>query len=224
MPCHAVKFARQKIFVVVEEKACDIFHIFCTLPLFFSSSNHYTLKYLKIFHQKNKFKRGYFYALSNVMLKKTRFRTTSFMHLIIRVVYRQFYYIVSSIIFVLRINNANEQKIRTQPQSDLKLMSAKVDLNEEKECLKNTDESVPFSLKSPVIVLTDIIDNTRLFNEQPLKMRQCIVAHYKMIFSLLKRYGGHMVANEGDSFHLAFQHFENAIKFCKDLFAGITAK
>lgn len=67
-----------------------------------------------------------------------------------------------------------------------------------------------------MIVLTDIIDNTRLFNEYPLKMQYYVEQHYKMVLSILRRHGGHVVANEGDSFHLAFQHIGSAVNFCKE--------
>lgn len=153
------------------------------------------------------------------MLKQTQYRTHSFVQFIIGTIYRQFYYIFSSITFVLRINSVSRRKFGRflRPVATLVPIGTDVDLSEEKWCLKNTDEYIEFPLKSPVVVLTDIISSTRLFNEHPQKMKQHIIAHHREILSLLRRHNGHLVANEGDSFHMAFQHFEGAVKFCKEL-------
>lgn len=81
---------------------------------------------------------------------------------------------------------------------------------------KSTDEKVNFSLTNSFIVLTDIIDSTRLYNEDPIMMRHCMALHYEMIITMLRKHRGHVVSNEGDSFHIAFQSASAAIDFCKN--------
>lgn len=129
------------------------------------------------------------------------------------IIYRQLYYILNGILFFQRKTKAKSQKYKNKIHIGMKTVCPKVDLNEEDGCLKSTDESINFSLKSSIIVVTDIIDNTRLYNEFPLKMKYYVILHYKMVVLLLRKHSGHLVANEGDSFHLAFQNLENATDF-----------
>lgn len=83
-------------------------------------------------------------------------------------------------------------------------------------CLKITDQHIEFPLETSIIIVTDIIDSTKLYNENPTKMQFYLESHKKVVKCLIRRYSGHVVANEGDSFTLVFQHLENAIKFSKE--------
>jgi len=139
-------------------------------------------------------------------------------------VHRQLYYVLSSIIFILRRGTSSNLSEAGSLQMDSKPIGSSIDLSEDTKCLKITDESVSFSLKNSIMVITDVIDSTRLFNEYPQKMKYYMFQHYKTVMSLLRIHNGHLVANEGDSFHLAFQHLESGIKFCKDLISYHNSK
>lgn len=173
------------------------------------------LKFLKFFIIKNKFKEGR--RPTSMMQRKPGIKTTSLLHLTISFIHKQLYYMLTSIIFFLKRTTSGRQNGSGSLRSDSKPIGSKVNLNEDSGCLKITDESVSFSLKNSVMVITDVIDSTRLFNEHPQRMKHCIFQHYKTVILLLRTHSGHLVANEGDSFHIAFQNFKNAIKFCKDL-------
>lgn len=95
--------------------------------------------------------------------------------------------------------------------------SKSLDLREDYCCLRTTDQNISFPLGKAALVITDIVNSTRLYNENPLRMRHFLDIHMKMVRSLLKKYSGHVVANEGDSFHLVFQYIENGIRFAQEL-------
>lgn len=82
--------------------------------------------------------------------------------------------------------------------------------------LKFTDCEVNFSPRKAFIVVTDIINSTRLYNENPLYMKQMVDAHDILAKVYVRRFNGHIVANEGDSFNIVFQHADEAINFCKE--------
>lgn len=92
-----------------------------------------------------------------------------------------------------------------------------LDLREDYCCLRTTDQEVRFPLGKAVLVITDIVGSTRLYNENPQRMKHFLDIHMKMVRCLLEKYSGHVVANEGDSFHLVFQYLDNGIKFSLDL-------
>lgn len=82
--------------------------------------------------------------------------------------------------------------------------------------LKFTDCEVNFSPRKAFIVVTDIINSTRLYNENPIYMKQMVDAHDILAKVFVRRFNGHIVANEGDSFNVVFQHANEAINFCKE--------
>lgn len=83
-------------------------------------------------------------------------------------------------------------------------------------CLKQTDKNIRFKVENSFLVITDIINNTFLYNEYPLKMKSNLEIHRKIIRKLLKHYSGHIVADEGDSYQLVFETLVNAVGFSKD--------
>lgn len=87
-------------------------------------------------------------------------------------------------------------------------------LSESFSCLKHTDAKINFPLEKAFIVVTDIINSTSLYNENPLRMKQNIDVHDALARNLAKRFKGHIVANEGDSFHIVFENADNAVRFC----------
>lgn len=80
-------------------------------------------------------------------------------------------------------------------------------------CLKYTDRTVNFPLKDCFILATDIVNSTLLYNENPRWMKAQIDTHDAIVKRLVKTFNGHIVANEGDSFNLAFQFVQDAINF-----------
>lgn len=82
--------------------------------------------------------------------------------------------------------------------------------------VKYTDKHVGFSLRNSFIVITDIVNSTGLYNDNPRKMNKKIKIHDDLISKLVKKYTGHIVSNEGDSFGLAFEFINNAIGFCTE--------
>lgn len=129
--------------------------------------------------------------------------------------YQQLLIIFTSISFHFQ----HEEKSKSWPAKDRfeVLGSKSLDLREDYCCLRCTDQNIKFPLYNAALVVTDIVDSTRLYNADPVRMKQFFDIHVRAVKSLLKRYSGHIVANEGDSFHLVFQHLENAIRFSQDL-------
>lgn len=148
----------------------------------------------------------------NLEISYNRSRVYCLLQLLGKMLLRQLYYIFGDISLFFssstrQLNNKKSLKSRN--------IVSKADVYTTKDCVKSTDEHVKFSIKDSVVVLTDIIDSTRLYEEDPLNMKNCMILHYKIVYSLLKNYKGHIVSNEGDSFHLAFQHFDTAVRFCE---------
>lgn len=96
---------------------------------------------------------------------------------------------------------------------DLSLYSVKTI---DKNCLKETDKNIHFPLKNAFLVVTDVINSTFLYNEHPLKMKNSLEIHRKIVKRLLKECSGHMVGDEGDSYHLVFENLSNVVKFLND--------
>lgn len=133
---------------------------------------------------------------------------------------RQLFYRQLLVIFAsISLHFQQEEKSKNLPaKRHFEVFGSKsLDLREEYCCLKSTDQNVKFPLEKAVLVVTDIIDSTRLYNANPQKMRCYFDIHTGIVKSLLRKYSGHIVANEGDSFHLVFQHLENAIRFSREL-------
>ncbi len=84
---------------------------------------------------------------------------------------------------------------------------------EDLNCLKYTDVTINFALEKSFILITDIIGNTKLYNENPCRMKNQVDRHDSIVRYLTKEFNGHIVANEGDSFHIAFETIYNAINF-----------
>lgn len=84
---------------------------------------------------------------------------------------------------------------------------------------KTTDEKINFPLNKSAIVITDIVESTSLYNLNPYLMKKSLDIHYKIVYDLVKKHMGHIVANEGDSFQLIFKKIEDSIDFCKEFFA-----
>ncbi|AFN83183.1 class 3 adenyl cyclase-like protein [Encephalitozoon romaleae SJ-2008] len=64
-----------------------------------------------------------------------------------------------------------------------------------------------------VLVITDIVDSTSLWNCFPDAMHRTIEVHDEVARGLCKAYGGLEVRNEGDSFFLVFTDIRNALDF-----------
>lgn len=86
-------------------------------------------------------------------------------------------------------------------------------LSEDFCCIKRTDLFVNFPLHDCFIVITDIIGSTALYNRNPRKMKGQIDKHDTAAMSHARKNLGHMVANEGDSFHFVFQYEYQAVDF-----------
>lgn len=79
---------------------------------------------------------------------------------------------------------------------------------------KKTDERVKFCPDTGVVVITDIINNTHLFNADCHLMRSFLVKHFRMVIYNLRLNKGHLMAHEGDSFQLIFKEMSQALNFC----------
>lgn len=136
---------------------------------------------------------------------------------LIQLVIRQVCLVVESITFILDIQKILK-KIpvkKAEPVKQNRSLKPHGSIN----CLKITDQSIKFPLEQSILIITDIIDSTKLYNENPLKMQFFVESHKKIVKALIKRHLGHVVANEGDSFRLVFQHFDNAIRFAHEFIA-----
>ncbi|KAI4292501.1 hypothetical protein PAPHI01_1775 [Pancytospora philotis] len=79
--------------------------------------------------------------------------------------------------------------------------------------LQYTDLDISFPLDNCYILVTDIVDSTRLYDENPRWMKAQTDLHDQIARRLVRVFNGHVVGNEGDSFHLAFQNIYDAINF-----------
>lgn len=143
------------------------------------------------------------------------------LQLIVFLFARQIYYIFYDISFIF--THTTEQK----PKRTLEAIALKLkeslevqnrDLSGNHVWLKTTDKEVSFSLKRSAVVVTDIIGSTRLYDEEPLKMKYYMIRHQLIIRSIMKNYDGRIVLNEGDSFHIVFKNIELATRFCEEFF------
>ncbi|KAM0680403.1 hypothetical protein GINT2_001463 [Glugoides intestinalis] len=125
---------------------------------------------------------------------------------------RQLYYIFGDISLFF---TSSKRQLSNKQSQNLRSIESKADNSIPKDCMKSTEEHIKFSIKDSFVVLTDIIDSTRLYDEDPVNMKNYMILHYKIVYSLVKSFKGHIVSNEGDSFHLAFQHFDTAVRFCE---------
>lgn len=113
----------------------------------------------------------------------------------------------------------NQRKVRFEVID----CSENVILSESLNCIKTTDKKVNFSLSHSYIVVSDIINSTYLYNENPLKMKREVDMHDELALNALRKYNGHVVANEGDSFSVVFETLENAVEFSKNFTSQIKA-
>ena len=64
------------------------------------------------------------------------------------------------------------------------------------------------------IVRTDIVGSTTLWEKNPIAMQLALEIHDCIIRECLMCHNGYEIANEGDSFHLAFHDPVDAVAFC----------
>lgn len=67
--------------------------------------------------------------------------------------------------------------------------------------------------KVPVIIFTDIVNSTKLWAADHIKMREVSRIHNEAVRQLLRELGGYEVKTEGDAFMAAFYDDSNAVKF-----------
>ncbi|KAI5181085.1 hypothetical protein PAEPH01_2782 [Pancytospora epiphaga] len=84
---------------------------------------------------------------------------------------------------------------------------------ENMSCLKHTDTSITFPLENSFVIVTDIVGSTQLYNDDPIHMKSQMDIHNTIVKRLVRVFGGHIVANEGDSFALAFSNIYGALNF-----------
>lgn len=86
-------------------------------------------------------------------------------------------------------------------------------LSEDFSCTKYTDLTISFPLDNCFILVTDVVGSTFLYDQDPIRMKAQMDVHDTVARDLVRKFSGHIVANEGDSFHIAFQHLLNAVSF-----------
>lgn len=137
------------------------------------------------------------------------------LHFLLTLIVQQLTLIYYSITFIFEVS----EKQKASPAKNI-LESKKLihdfKLEEFKISPKHTDEHINFPLEGAIILITDIIESTRLYNENPLKMKFYLDLHKATVKSLLKKNSGHVVGEEGDSFYLAFQHIRQALRFTRE--------
>lgn len=84
---------------------------------------------------------------------------------------------------------------------------------ENTSCLRHTDTSITFPLEDSFVLITDIVGSTRLYNDDPIRMKGQVDLHDSVAKRLVRAFGGHIVANEGDSFAFAFPDIYSAVNF-----------
>src|SRR5687767_13900845 len=68
-------------------------------------------------------------------------------------------------------------------------------------------------------LLTDIAGSSRMWENQPEKMRHALVRHSEPIAGAVERHGGNVICSrgEGDSLFAVFQHAPNAVRAAAEL-------
>lgn len=150
----------------------------------------------------------------NTILSEISQNIKLFFHYTSQIIFIQLVIIYEGINYLFRLSECKEIK-PTSTNIDVSNIFS-LNFNENFNCLKHTDKQIEFPLEKAFLVVTDIINSTSLYNELPLKMKHNLEVHRKMVKNLLKKYSGHIVADEGDSFHLVFQSIENSVKFSKE--------
>jgi class 3 adenylate cyclase len=64
------------------------------------------------------------------------------------------------------------------------------------------------------LVFSDVQGSTSQWEHHPTVMAGAIILHNKVIRELLRQYGGYEVKTHGDSFMVAFQRPDNAVRWC----------
>lgn len=72
-----------------------------------------------------------------------------------------------------------------------------------------------------VLVITDIVKSTNLWNFSPDAMYRTIETHDEIARRLCKNHGGYEIRNEGDSFFLIFVDIQNAVAFSVEFYLEI---
>lgn len=133
-----------------------------------------------------------------------------------RILLRQIWLILRSLleipVFFRRLNKKTTTKKRAYELIESK---KSLRLTESFSCIKYTDIDVKFPLSDSFILATDIVESTRLYNENPRRMKALVDEHDSIVRELQKVYKGHVVANEGDSFHLVFEFVKEAVGFAE---------
>lgn len=136
---------------------------------------------------------------------------------ILQLILIQFKLVYLSLYDIFKVEKKPELKIIERKNQGLIDTVKNIKCTEDINCIKYTDVKINFALKNSYILITDIIGSTRLYNENPCKMKEQIYCHDKVVRYLSKEFRGHIVANEGDSFHIAFENIFNAINFAINL-------
>ncbi|KAH9385451.1 uncharacterized protein NEMAJ01_0347 [Nematocida major] len=72
-------------------------------------------------------------------------------------------------------------------------------------------------IRVPVVVFTDIVNSTKLWSKDSIKMMQMSKIHNTTVRSLMRKLGGYEVKTEGDSFMMIFYDEQCAIEFGSEI-------
>jgi len=68
-------------------------------------------------------------------------------------------------------------------------------------------------MKVPVVVFTDVVNSTKMWAADPIKMREVSKIHNNAIRELMRKFGGYEVKTEGDAFMMVFYDEKCAVEF-----------
>ncbi|KAI5190280.1 hypothetical protein NEMIN01_0979 [Nematocida minor] len=68
-------------------------------------------------------------------------------------------------------------------------------------------------IRVPIVIFTDIVNSTKLWTKDSIKMMQMVKIHNNTVRSLMRRLGGYEVKTEGDAFMMIFYDEQCAMEF-----------
>ncbi|OAG30595.1 hypothetical protein NEIG_00107 [Nematocida sp. ERTm5] len=88
--------------------------------------------------------------------------------------------------------------------------------------LKILDELSAYNIASqfirvPIVIFTDIVNSTKLWSKDSIRMMQMSKIHNTTVRSLMKKLGGYEVKTEGDSFMMIFYDEQCAMQFGSEI-------
>lgn len=79
-------------------------------------------------------------------------------------------------------------------------------------------------VRVPIVIFTDIVNSTKLWSNDSIKMMQMVKIHNTTVRTLMRKLGGYEVKTEGDSFMMVFYDVQCAIEFGAEIHRDLLKK